>query len=762
MVEGSRKRRRTAHNAARGNASKRTRQEEGEEPLTITPINGETRALELKQISSLPSAEGSRTLLSAGQTSLLVKPVKELRQELVADRRRELHALQAKMDHDEKMREAGEQVEETHQELWVDKYAPKKFLELISESRATREILGWIKQWDDCVKNGIRGKDTRPEKRVLLLVGPPGMGKTTLAHVLAAHCKYNPVEINASDDRTAKKFDAKLRAALEMRSVFGDQRPNLVIVDEIDGLSPGEGKGAADALLRWVDDAPQAKKGKAKRRLMRPIICICNDQYAPALRKLRAVALVFKIEKPKTGRLATRLGEICAAEGLQADPSSLTALCELADNDIRSCLNTLQFIRKKTTVLSASALSTSLVGHKDVAKSMFKIWEAIFLTDSSAAMRAMLGAKAGAWSSSKPKTQADDGDLAPHLRLYSSIMSLNETGRLIEGVRENLGQVKYVDPDLTKTVQVLDWLAWGMDLTAGAVELGSFSMMAYAPFALVLAHYRVSQPHVPRLAYPRAEYELRTARGQMENIVASFLLDLQPSVRQFLGASAVVRDVAPLLLPLLAPPIRPVNFSLFSKEETKMLMDLVATMVTYRLSYAFQVTFDNNTGVRVESYQLSPPIDKLCEFAGLERENAVRELTHTQKQVLNSKLESERLKSGERNAALQADEEAEAAPQARARKRLSMAEAAAAKKKKELEESAREQEAKLKRIAAKATNASTPVARDFFGRVIKSKAQTGPGGAAKSSKFAKHPVFYRFNEGFTNAVRRKVYVGDFL
>jgi broad-specificity NMP kinase len=56
------------------------------------------------------------------------------------------------------------------------------------------------------------------------MYGPPGTGKTTLTHFLAYHCGYEPVEINASDDRTGKSSNTIVFEGVEKRNYEITQR----------------------------------------------------------------------------------------------------------------------------------------------------------------------------------------------------------------------------------------------------------------------------------------------------------------------------------------------------------------------------------------------------------------------------------------------------------------------------------------------------------------------------------------------------------
>lgn len=79
------------------------------------------------------------------------------------------------------------------------------------------------------------------------------MGKTTLAYVLARQAGYQVMEVNASDDRTGRIVDERIRNALESRALttgggVTGSKPTCVIIDEVDGAGgAGESVSASRA-----------------------------------------------------------------------------------------------------------------------------------------------------------------------------------------------------------------------------------------------------------------------------------------------------------------------------------------------------------------------------------------------------------------------------------------------------------------------------------------------------------------------------------
>lgn len=61
--------------------------------------------------------------------------------------------------------------------------------------------------------------------------------------------------------------------------------------------------------------------------MKRPIVFICNDAYAKALRPLREIALSIKISNSNSERLLKRLRQICKEEGVKVEDRVLRELC---------------------------------------------------------------------------------------------------------------------------------------------------------------------------------------------------------------------------------------------------------------------------------------------------------------------------------------------------------------------------------------------------------------------------------------------------
>jgi chromosome transmission fidelity protein 18 len=688
--------------------------------------------------------------------------------------------------------------------LWVDKYAPRTFMDLVSDERVNRRVLRWVKEWDPFVFGGARGAKSaappvagRPERPLMLISGPPGLGKTTLAHIVARHAGYRPAEINASDERSAKVLKQRVADATEVQSVYGDRRPPLIVIDEIDGAMGGpEGAGAINELIRLANattanhkpseahqDDPSAaapKRGGGARQksgrkpsegLMRPVICICNDLYAPALRPLRQVAEMVEFRPASNMQLVARLRAVCQSERIHTDLHTLNALCHQSDQDVRTCLNTLQFVKAKSNDLTEQSLANSGVSRKVVGKSPLQLWKQIFTS----APRKHRGAAAKGrpaprtykgTSSVTAARSAGSGVTSPDSVATSSYdqilqdLELADVPRVVDGVVENYLGVSYTDPSLTRTSAAAETLSCLDVMTEAQYSKGHFALQGYAKTSVAAVHTLCAVPALrDQLVFPRTERDARARRASRQGILRSWQAGLQPSLSHFYQPSTLLVDVLTPLLTILTPPIKPAAMQLLASEERQTLFELVNHMIAFGLRYT-QMAEEGGAYV----YRLDPPLtDLLPPLPSADAESESdgksdgRELPAAVRGLLSTEVQRELMRRHHAATADGAHASSAASPS-------TIASSTPAKKPPAIKPVPKKLEPKA--IAEETTRIVEK--RDMFGRVIQQGARgtkrslgacIGEGGSGVDAPL---PYRFRYHEGVTDAVRRPVKVRDLL
>ena len=254
--------------------------------------------------------------------------------------------------------------------MWTEKYRARNFMELVGDDRTHRQVLRWLKGWDPVVfpksgkakpkRPGAEAEEEKPHRKILMLTGPPGLGKTTLAHVCARQAGYEVMEINASDERSSDVVKNRIRTSVGTESVKTGStitsknghvqkvaHPLCVVVDEVDGVVSGSGGSGEGGFIRALidliildeknsnktgtsTDLPRRKKKGDDFKLLRPLILICNDVYHPSLRPLRQsnFAEIIHIRKPPLDAVVGRMKSIFEKEGVSCDNDAVRRLCE--------------------------------------------------------------------------------------------------------------------------------------------------------------------------------------------------------------------------------------------------------------------------------------------------------------------------------------------------------------------------------------------------------------------------------------------------
>ncbi|KAL9123265.1 MAG: hypothetical protein Q9187_000173 [Circinaria calcarea] len=225
--------------------------------------------------------------------------------------------------------------------LWTVKYAPTTTSQICGNKGQVQKLQAWLRAWRSNARTKFKkaGADGHGSFRAVIIHGPPGIGKTTAAHLTAKLEGYDVVESNASDTRSKKMVENGLKGVMDTTSILGyfsgdgkrvdeGKKKLVLIMDEVDGMSAGD-RGGVGAL------AAVCKKTNI------PIILICNERRLPKLKPFDHVAYDLPFRKPTIEQVRGRIMTILYREGMKdmIPPNVVNALIEGSRADIRQIIN---------------------------------------------------------------------------------------------------------------------------------------------------------------------------------------------------------------------------------------------------------------------------------------------------------------------------------------------------------------------------------------------------------------------------------------
>lgn len=201
------------------------------------------------------------------------------------------------------------------------KYRPSNIEEYVGNKSIVREVMGYIKTGDI------------PH---MMFVGPPGVGKNTLAYIFATELFGREIELNTEDDdQDYKELNASKDRGIDVVRhnivPFMETSPKssvsrrVIFLDEFDSMTRPAQLSLKSAMEKHEDNCI--------------VIMSLNEISGVKVDALFSRSSVFRFKKPKKSEIAGWFRDVCKSEGIFfPNKNMLKDVVDYYDGDLRHIL----------------------------------------------------------------------------------------------------------------------------------------------------------------------------------------------------------------------------------------------------------------------------------------------------------------------------------------------------------------------------------------------------------------------------------------
>ncbi len=420
---------------------------------------------------------------------------------------------------------------------WVEKYRPQSLKEMEGFEEVAQKLVKFVKnfyKYKDMRKKLKRQlnseQDPRKKKRLelkykslrskiqrnkaRLMIGPPGVGKTTIAYALANDFGLSVIELNASDSRTKGALKEKLSETVQSTNLLSftqkKTKGKLILIDEVDGLHGNKDRGGISMLQEIISFSKH------------PVLMTCNfkDRKFKKLYDIARPLIHVKLAQPKD--VAAILQKIASKENIEISIDQIKSLAKRSNGDYRSAINDLQALSQGTKKITDAALENINMNRdseENIYMAFFKMFETVTIREAKSVI---------------DKISQRDADFRNiHRWIHENVFKFFNRDWDIYYAYENLA---FVDRILGYLLRTQDYkhLAYFYDILAGGIRFSKTDKR--------VSRSKLNYPRWFRTSAPADDKYAKTLQDLFRVSLNKVMKEIKPNLRIYSKVKPEIED----------------------------------------------------------------------------------------------------------------------------------------------------------------------------------------------------------------------------